>query len=292
MTAKLSTTKPHINPKKMLSDLLSLLINNGVDDPETTLDVFCAYVLGIDYSQLRLRRITKTLTFSPEQQETLRSFVLRRADGEPLEYITGERDFYGFTFRCRKNVLIPRNDTEILVDAVSEAVRDGDRLLDLCTGTGCIGISVSKIKNINAVLADISDDALSCARENIESLGVSDRVMAVKHNIFTDSPDGVFDIITSNPPYITAEEMKELSADVKNEPSLALFGGEDGLDFYRTIAARYRPFIKNGGYIFFEVGYRQSADVASILEKNGYTNIKTKKDYNNTERVVYARNSL
>ncbi|MBQ2720370.1 MAG: peptide chain release factor N(5)-glutamine methyltransferase [Clostridia bacterium] len=276
----------------MLSDLLSILVNNGVDDPETTLDVLCAYVLGIDYSQLRLRRITKTLTFSAEQQETLRSFVLRRADGEPLEYITGERDFYGFTFRCRKNVLIPRNDTEILVDAVSEAVRDGDRLLDLCTGTGCIGISVSKIKNINAVLADISEDALSCARENIESLGVSDRVMAVKHNIFTDSPDGVFDIITSNPPYITAEEMKELSADVKNEPSLALFGGDDGLDFYRTIAARYRPFIKNGGYIFFEVGYRQSTDVSDILKKNGYTNIKTKKDYNNTERVVYARNSL
>ena len=276
----------------MLSDLLSILVNNGVDDPETTLDVLCAYVLGIDYSQLRLRRITKTLTFSSEQQETLRSFVLRRADGEPLEYITGERDFYGFTFRCRKNVLIPRNDTEILVDAVSEIVRDGDRLLDLCTGTGCIGISVSKIKNINAVLADISEDALSCARENIESLGVSDRVMAVKHNIFTDSPDGVFDIITSNPPYITAEEMKELSADVKNEPSLALFGGDDGLDFYRTIAARYRPFIKNGGYIFFEVGYRQSTDVSDILKKNGYTNIKTKKDYNNTERVVYARNSL
>ncbi|MBQ2720621.1 MAG: peptide chain release factor N(5)-glutamine methyltransferase, partial [Clostridia bacterium] len=163
---------------------------------------------------------------------------------------------------------------------------------DLCTGTGCIGISVAKSKEINAVLADISDDALSCSRENIERLGVSDKVTAVYHNVFSDTPSAVFDIITSNPPYITVDEMKELPKDVQNEPALALFGGEDGLDFYRVISERYKPYIKNGGYIFFEVGYKQSADVSSILEKNGYTNIKTKKDYNNTERVVFARNSL
>lgn len=275
----------------MLNNLIERLEDHGVDDADTTLNVLCAYVLDIEYSQVRIRRMTKTLVLSEEQQKELCAYVERRCNGEPTEYITGEREFYGFSFRCRKNVLIPRNDTEILVDAVLDTVEDGDALLDLCTGTGCIGISLAKMKNISVTLADISDFALECSRENIERLGVADKVTAIKHDIFSDVPDRAFNIITSNPPYITADEMKNLSADVKNEPSLALFGGDDGLDFYRTISERYKPFLKNGGRIFFEVGYKQSADVAQILEKNGYTNIKIKKDYNNTERVVYARKS-
>ena len=275
----------------MLNNLFEMLEGHGVDDANTTLNVLCAYVLGVEYSQVRIRRMTKTLVLSEEQQKTLCSYVERRCSGEPTEYITGEREFYGFSFRCKKNVLIPRNDTEILVDAVLDVVDDGDTLLDLCTGTGCIGISLAKMKDIRVTLADISDFALDCARENIERLGVENKVNAIKHDIFSDVPEECFDIITSNPPYITEDEMKELSADVKNEPTLALFGGKDGLDFYRTISERYKPFLKSGGYIFFEVGYKQSADVAAILEKNGYTNIKIKKDYNNTERVVLARKS-
>lgn len=273
----------------MLNNLLERLEQHGVDDANTTLNILCAFVLGIEYSQIRIKRMTGTLFLTEEQKKTLCSYVERRCSGEPTEYITGEREFYGFSFRCKKNVLIPRNDTEILVDAVLDVANDGDDLLDLCTGTGCIGITVAKIKDICVTLADISDHALECSRENIERLGVKNKVQAIKHDVFSDIPSCSFNIITSNPPYITADEMKELSPDVKNEPALALFGGEDGLDFYRTISERYKPFLKSGGYIFFEVGYKQSADVADILEKNGYTNIKIKKDYNNTERVVFAR---
>lgn len=274
----------------MFAEELLLLKKNGVTDAETTLDILCAYILGIDYSRFRVERITGTVSFSDEQKRQLRAFVCRRCNGEPVEYITNEREFYGFSFRCKKNVLIPRNDTEILVDTASELVSSDDSVLDLCTGTGCVGISIAKTCNANVVLADISQDALCCARENIERLKVSELAVAVEHNVFTDIPENSFDLITANPPYITAHDMEKLSPEVKNEPQLALFGGEDGLDFYRVISERYKQYINNGGHIVFEVGYDQARAVCDILEKNGYTHIKTKKDYNNIERVVTARN--
>ncbi|MBQ6051757.1 MAG: peptide chain release factor N(5)-glutamine methyltransferase [Clostridia bacterium] len=274
----------------MLNKLLAKLKEAGIDDADTTLDVLCAYVKKTDYSSVRLSRITGSLSLTDGEKEKLDTLVSARCGGEPLEYITGEREFYGFLFKCRKNVLIPRNDTEILVDAALEFLKDGDALLDLCTGTGCVGISIAKTKKIKAVLADISKDALECAKENAERLLPQGNAEVICHNVFCDIPKGLFDAVTANPPYITAEEMTGLPADVKNEPSLALFGGEDGLDFYRTIAKRYRQFIKKGGRIFFEVGAKQSESVAEILEKNGYSDIETKKDYGNINRVVSARN--
>jgi release factor glutamine methyltransferase len=273
----------------MLNELLQKLKNAGIPDAEVTLDVLCAYVKQTDYSTVRLLRITNELSFSDAEKKELGSLVLQRSAGEPLEYITGEREFYGFLFRCKKNVLIPRNDTEILVDTVLDFLKDGDSLLDLCSGTGCVGISAAKRRKINLVLSDISPYALSCAKENAERLLPEDDVQVIYHDVFRDTLKDMFDVITANPPYITAKEMGSLDADVKKEPSLALFGGEDGLDFYRAIAARYRSFIKDGGYLFFEIGAKQGEAVFSILEKNGYEEIQIKKDYNAKDRVVFAR---
>ena len=291
MTAKVSMSRRLTAPKKMLNRLLAKLKEAGVDSAEATLDVLCAFVKKKDYPSVRLSRITGSLRFTDSEKEKLCALVSERCGGEPLEYITGERDFYGLTFKCAKNVLIPRNDTEILVDTALEFLNDGDTLLDLCTGTGCVGISIAKTKKIKAVLADISKDAIACAKENAERLLTHGSAEVICHDVFCDIPEGLFNAVTANPPYITAEEMKTLPADVKNEPSLALFGGEDGLDFYRVIAKRYRQFIKSGGRIFFEVGAKQSESVSEILEKNGYLDIETRKDYGNNNRVVFARNN-
>lgn len=280
---------PHTDPKKMLNELLQKLKDAGTPDAEVTLDVLCAYVKKNDYSTVRLLRITNELSFTDAEKKELESLVLQRSAGEPLEYITGEREFYGFIFRCKKNVLIPRNDTEILVDTVLDFLKDGDSLFDLCSGTGCVGISAAKHRKINLVLSDISPCALSCAKENAERLLPEENVRVIYHDVFRDTPKDMFDMITANPPYITAKEMGSLDSDVKKEPSLALFGGEDGLDFYRAIAARYRSCIKDGGYLFFEIGAKQGAAVFSILEKNGYEEIQIKKDYNDKDRVVFAR---
>ena len=283
---------PHTNPKKMLNELLQKLKAAGITDAEVTLDILCAFVKRTDYSTARLLRITKELSFSEAEKKELESLVLLRAGNEPLEYITGEREFYGFVFKCRKNVLIPRNDTEILVDTALDYLKDGDSLLDLCSGTGCVGISAAKNRKISLVLADISPDALLCSKENAERLLPNGNVQVICHDVFRDYPNGTFDAVTANPPYITANEMKTLDEDVKKEPSLAIFGGEDGLDFYRAIAERYRNCIKNGGYLFFEIGAKQGAAVCSIFEKNGYNGIQIKKDYNGIDRVVFARKTM
>jgi release factor glutamine methyltransferase len=276
----------------MLNEFLSKLKNAGVNDAEVTLDVLLAFVKKTDYSSVRFSRITGSLDISDNEKRTLDSLVARRCGGEPLEYITGEREFYGFTFRCKKNVLIPRNDTEILVETALEFLEPNDTLLDLCTGTGCVGISIAKTKNIKAVLADISKDAVACARENAAELMPQGGVKVIFHDVFNDIPETSFSAITANPPYITEEEMNTLCADVKNEPALALCGGKDGLDFYRVIASRYRMYIKDGGHIFFEVGAKQSEQVSEILADNGFCDIGIRKDYGNIDRVVYAKNNL
>ena len=276
----------------MSDDYLAELKQAGIEDAEATFDTLCAFVKKTDYSKARLMRITRSLSFSESEKKTLSALIEIRMGGEPLEYITGEREFYGLDFICRKNVLIPRNDTEILVDTALEFLKDGDRLLDLCSGTGCVGISAAKNRKIHAVLADISEDAVRCSRENVEKMALEDRVTVISHNVFADSPEGMFDAVTANPPYITDAEYGTLGREVLREPSLALLGGPDGLDFYRAISRRYKRFIKDGGRLFFEVGAGQSSRVADILSGNGYSGINIKKDYNGIERVVFAVNIL
>lgn len=222
--------------------------------------------------------------------------VQRLLAGEPLAYVLGEWEFYGLKLVVDKNVLIPRDDT---CAVASLAIKTGlfldqsPRILDLCCGSGCIGLAVaSRVKDARVTLADISKDALAVAKKNIVNHKLSGRVSCVQADALAQAAPflGKFDMIISNPPYITGAEMEDLPESVKDyEPHLALFGGEDGLDFYRSIAKHFRSAIKPGGYLCLEFGMGQGDDVCGILKDNGFTILERTRDYNDRERAVLAQ---
>ena len=216
--------------------------------------------------------------------------------GEPIAYILGQWEFYGLPIIVSPKVLIPRDDTCAVAElAIRQALfLDKDpRILDLCCGSGCIGLAVaSRVKDAKVTLADVSWDALAVAKENTALNKLTGRVRCVQADALKPAFPflGKFDLIVSNPPYITAGEMLELPVSVKDyEPHLALCGGEDGLDFYRSIAKNFAPALKPGGYLCFEFGMGQGDDVCRILEMNGYTILERTRDYNSRERAVLAQ---
>ena len=216
--------------------------------------------------------------------------------GEPLAYILGEWEFYGLPLYVDRNVLIPRDDTcAVAALAIGKALFLGKdpRVLDLCTGSGCIGLAVaSRVKDARVTLADISKDALAVAKKNIVRNHLTGRVSCIQADALQKPSAflGKFDLIVSNPPYITRQEMEDLPHSVSDfEPHLALFGGEDGLDFYRAIAKNYAKALKPGGYLCFEFGMGQGDGVCRILEENQYTILERTRDYNDIERAVIAQ---
>lgn len=221
--------------------------------------------------------------------------VDRLLSGEPLAYVLGEWEFYGLPLYVTKDVLIPRDDTCALADL---AIRQGlflnqdPRVLDLCCGSGCIGLAIAdRVKDARITLADLSKEALAVAKKNIQRNKMGGRVSCVQVDATEAAPSflGKFDMIVSNPPYITGEEMKTLPGSVKDfEPHMALYGGEDGLDFYRAIVKNFTAALKPGGFLCFEFGMGQGDDVCRILEQNGYTILERTRDYNNRERAVLA----
>ena len=229
-------------------------------------------------------------TFAMEQA------VNRLLAGEPLAYVLEEWDFYGMRLHVDKNVLIPRDDTCAVAElAINQALflEHNPRILDLCTGSGCIGLAIAaRVKDAKVTLADISKEALAVAKKNITAHKMTGRVSCYQADAL-QAPDsflGTFDMIVSNPPYITTEEMEQLPDSVKNyEPHLALYGGDDGLVFYRAIAENYRKALKPGGYLCFEFGMGQGDAICRVLQENGYTVLARTKDYNDRERAVIAR---
>ena len=222
--------------------------------------------------------------------------VARMLAGEPLAYILGEWEFYGLKLYVDKNVLIPRDDTCAVADlAIKQGLFLGKdpRILDLCTGSGCIGLAVaSKLKDARVTLADISRDALAVAKKNTALNHLGSRVSCVQADALGKPSAflGKFDLIVSNPPYITTAQMATLPISVKDyEPHLALHGGDDGLIFYRAIAQNYKMALKPGGYLCFEFGEEQGDDICQILELNGYTILERSRDYNEVERAVIAQ---
>ena len=220
----------------------------------------------------------------------------RLLDGEPLAYVLGEWEFYGLQLTVTPDVLIPRDDTCAVTSmAINQALfLDQDpRVLDLCCGSGCIGLAVaSRVKDARVTLADLSAEALTVAKKNCAQNKLSGRVRCVQVNALEEPPAflGKFDLIVSNPPYIDSKDMQTLPASVKDyEPHMALFGGEDGLDFYRAISKNFTAALKPGGYICFEFGEDQGDDICRILEENGYTILERARDYNDTERAVLAQ---
>ena len=219
-------------------------------------------------------------------------WIEKRSERIPLQHLTGTQDFMGLTFKVSDKVLIPRQDTEILVEEVLRELHDGMRVLDMCTGSGCILISLLHYSNdCEGVGADISEDALEVARENAERiLGVSrGQDVSLIHSDLFENIEGKFDIIVSNPPYIRTEVIDTLMPEVKeHEPFGALDGKEDGLYFYDKIIKECRSFLQRGGMLFFEIGYDQAADVSRMMEEVGFQEINVVQDYAGLDRVVYG----
>ncbi len=226
----------------------------------------------------------------------LEKYVERMVKGEPLAYILGEWEFYGLKLFVTPDVLIPRDGTCALAEiAIRQALflDPNPRILDLCTGSGCIGIAIaSRVKDAKVTLADLSREALAVAKRNVTLHHMTGRVSCVQADAMDTPPAflGQFDMIVSNPPYIDAKDMASLEVSVKDyEPPMALYGGADGLDFYRAIAEKYRHNLKPGGYLCFEYGEDQGDDVCDILAANGFAVRQRVKDFNGTERAVIAQ---
>ena len=251
------------------------------------------HITGMTQEQILAKR---DLYVNESVCQQMEAAVQRLMNDEPLPYVLGKWEFYGLDLIVTPDVLIPRDDTcAVATLAIEKAMNLGadPRILDLCTGSGCIGLAVaSRVKDARVTLADISKDALAVAKKNIMRNRLSGRVSSIQADALKKpSPFlGKFDLIVSNPPYITRQEMEELPYSVCNfEPHLALFGGDDGLDFYRAIAANYAHALKPGGYLCFEFGMGQGDGVCRILEENQYTILERTRDYNDIERAVIAQ---
>ena len=262
---------------------------------------------GVDMAQLEARELVcyaadktreqffrdATLYASSAVEQRVKDLVARRLAGEPVAYIIGEWEFFGLTLDITRDVLIPRPDTELLAQRAIELARaagEGARVLDLCAGSGCIGLAVAQnAPNCRVVLADLSEAALRICRSNVRRCGLNARVTSVLADALEPPSPALwdFDLIVCNPPYIPSGDLPGLDVSVKDyEPWLALDGGEDGLDFYRAIAAKWGNALRLGGSLIFEVGIHQAPDVEQIMTENGFENIKTTEDSAGIWRMV------
>ena len=214
--------------------------------------------------------------------------VQKRAEHIPLQYSIGEQEFMGLRFKVNSNVLIPRQDTETLVEQVLKIVKPGMKVLDLCTGSGCVLISVLKnAPELTGMGSDISKTALLVAKENAKLHEVD--AEWVRSDLF-DNIIETFDVIMANPPYIPTGEILSLMPEVRNfEPENALDGGADGLDFYRKIAGQVKDYLNPGGYVYMEIGYDQGEAVSELMRNAGFTEVEVIKDLARNDRVVKGK---
>ena len=260
------------------------LTDAGITDAKTDTLLLLYYLGGIDRNAL-FAHGEELLDGNVE--ENYREALDKRAGHIPLQHITGVQEFMGLTFRVNEHVLIPRQDTEILVEEVLKNMQDGYRILDMCTGSGCILLSLLHYSNdCQGVGVDISKDALRVAMENNKQLEMN--ASFIQSDLFTDV-EGRFDIVVSNPPYIRSGEIATLMQEVRDhEPILALDGKEDGLYFYKEIIKQSIQHLNGGGMLFFEIGYEQAKEVTMLMEQAGFTDITVEKDYAGLNRVVYG----
>ena len=280
----------HMTIKQALIKGVTLLKLEKVSTPKLKARLLLQYVLKKPRQYLIVYDDQK-LT-EKEEQEYLKYVELVK-QGEPIEHITHQKEFMKLNFYVDENVLIPRQDTEILVEEVMKIAKKtrAKKILDLCTGSGAIAVSLAKyLENVEITALDISGKALDIAISNAKNNHVQDKITFVESNLFKNLGQEKYDIIVSNPPYIRREEIEKLDREVRKEPRLALDGGEDGLDFYRKIIAEGYAYLKYGGYICLEIGYDQKEEVMKIIEdKKQYTNLYCKKDLFDNDRVIVAK---
>ena len=274
----------------LLSKSIQYLKRYGVENARLDAEYIFAHVLGVKRAALVLNFDDE---ISEENKNLIRQYIVRRGKHrEPLQYIIKEWEFYGRTFKVSEGVLIPRPDTEILVEQCIMLMKEieNPKILDIGTGSGAISITLAKELPDSEVLGlDISDEALKIAVENRE-LNEALNLKFLKSDVFKNVRDKNYNLIVSNPPYIPMEEYNELMPEVKKyEPKMALTDGGDGYYFYRKISEESMDYLKNGGYLAFEVGYNQGETVSQFMEKNGFRVVGRVADYAGIERVIIGR---
>ncbi len=273
-----------------LRRLTHYLEENGIEAPDFEA---LQMLQSLGYSKIRILEGRGVLT--QQQQEQLRQLVSRRLEGEPLQYLLGEWEFYGLTLKVGPGVLIPRPDTETLVETGLSYLkgRTGCRVLDLCAGTGCVGLAVERsAKNISALYAlEKEEAAFFYLKENLAAY--ESRIMPLHQDGLAPGPEADrLDLILCNPPYLTGEDMESLQTEVRYEPPSALDGGEDGLDFYRRLTAVWKHRLNPGGLLAYEIGMGQQEDVTQILRQEGLEQIHWKEDLSGIVRVVAGRKPM
>ncbi len=270
------------------------LEDKGIESPRINAELLLAKILNC-------RRLDLYLMFDRPLKEpevtAYREFLKRRGKFEPLQYIVGAVEFYGLEFKVDKSVLIPRPETELLVEKIinDHPGEEPLKILDIGTGSGNISVCLAKfIKNAHIISIDISEDALKLGKENAEWNTVLDKIKFINADItaaeiFSEEnfSEEKFDVVVSNPPYVSSDDYSALAPELKfYEPKIALTDGKDGLSFYNVIAKKAGHLLKNGGRLYFELGAGLCGEVARILEQNNFINIEVKKDYQNIERVI------
>ena len=276
-----------MNLREVLKQGIEKLKENNIEDASLKAKMLLSEILEMKKEYLIVHE--EEILDEPDIN-TFFEKIDRLVNNEPIQYILNRQDFMGLNLYVDSNVLIPQPDTEILVEEVIALANEKENLkiLDMCTGSGAIAISLAKyIKNSNVYATDISENALEIAKDN--SLKNITDITFIHSDVFENVKENEFDFIVSNPPYIETDVIKTLSKEVQNEPHIALDGGEDGLYFYRKISKEAFDFLKQDGYLAFEIGYNQREAVENLLRENGYKNIYSKKDLGGNDRIVIGQ---
>lgn len=273
-----------------IQELLELGSKNlreaGQEEPKSLAKRILAFLLKKDVSYLAIHpeEIVET-----KIETDFNEAIQKKQEGIPLQYITNMQEFMGINFYVDENVLIPRPDTEVLVEEVIKLAKSKENIaiLDMCTGSGAIAIALEKyLTNAKITASDKSKKALAVAQKNAKNTKAS--IQFIESDLFCNIKDK-FDIIVSNPPYIESDVIKCLDMEVQKEPMMALDGGKDGLDFYRKIAKQARAYLNEDGYLALEIGYNQKEKVKELLKKEGYIEIYSKKDFGDNDRIVIGK---
>ena len=274
--------------KQAITKGMIMLKSNNVESPKLKARLLLQYVLDKPRQYII---VYDNKEIDKQQQWQYFVNIEKLTKGVPLQHITHRQEFMKMDFFVDENVLIPRPDTEILVEEVIKIAQkyNSPRILDLCTGSGAIAISLKKfVPNADITAVDISEKALEIAQRNAKKLET--KINFLKSDLFDKLDNKKFDIIVSNPPYIRKDEIKKLSEEVQKEPKIALDGGEDGLDFYRIIAEQAINYLKTGSFLCFEIGYNQKNDVIKIIEdEQNYKNTYCKKDLYGNDRIIITQ---
>ncbi len=276
--------------RQMLQSLQERFEKANIEEYRSDAWILLSAASGLD----RGRYILKEQEIMPDEERSrLEAFAEKRLQRIPVQHILGEQEFFGLPFYVNEHVLVPRQDTEVLVEKALEKLKDGDRILDLCTGSGCILISLlyeagQKGMKVTGSGLDLSEKALAVAEENAKRNTVIFCSEWIKSDMF-EKADGKYDMILSNPPYIPTAEIEKLMPEVKDhDPRMALDGDQDGLKFYRILARKAPAFLKEGGSLFLEIGAEQAGDVTALLTENAFKEIRVVKDLAGLDRVVCA----